>query len=296
MIKKIVSVLGFLLPSIVTGFLFKLVGHRIGKNTHLCIFSYIYADEIDIGNDVDIRPFVFIRVKKLVIGSSSIISYGTQIKGDHQFITKGNNFIGVHCLINCEESVSMGFYSGFGPRCTIYTHGSFLPISMGYPAKIEAVFLDDYVWVAMSVTILPGTHIEPNCIINPGVVLKSRVPSNSLMEVKSNVFSTTSVSRLQAILQNTGTGRSFNIIEDFLTYYQIDHQHDKTNRHFLVENSYTFKYSNENDIIELWHGNRKITYDLKNFDVDPSKLKLHKKFVFFLRRRCGIILRTRYGH
>ncbi len=294
MVKKFVSALGFLLPSFITCFLFKLVGHKIGKNTNISIFSYVYADDIAIGNDVDIRSFVFIRVKKFSIGNSSIISFGTQIKGENNFLTKGSNFIGAHCLINCEEDVTIGFYSGLGPRCTVYTHGSFLPVIMGYPARFEKVVLEDYAWVAMSVAILPGTHIESNCIINPGVILKSRVPSNSLIEVKSNVFSTINLSRLQTFLKKSDSDHLKKILDNFLTHYQIDYIHDENNKSFSAEKSYVFKYFPETDIIELFHGNKKITYDLKNFYTDYSKFKIHMKFLFYLRRRCGIILQTRY--
>jgi acetyltransferase-like isoleucine patch superfamily enzyme len=95
-------------------------------------------------------------VRKLSIGDNSIISFGTQIKGEKSFSTKGNNFVGVHCLINCDEDVKLGFYSGLGPRCNVYSHGSFLPVIKGYPAKFETVVLEDYVWVGMAVTI--GGH------------------------------------------------------------------------------------------------------------------------------------------
>lgn len=295
MIKEIISVLGFILPSFVTCFLFKLVGHKIGKNTNISFFSYVYADDIEIGNDVDIRSFVFIRVKKLSINHNSIISFGTQIKGDNNFLTKGSNFIGAHCLINCEEDVVIGFYSGLGPRCTVYTHGSFLPVTMGYPVKFERVVLEDYVWIAMSVTLLPGTYIESNCIINPGVVLKSRVPSNSLIEVKSTVFSTINLSRLQIFLKKSDPDYLEKIIKNFLTHYQIDYTHDENNKSFSAKKTYLFKYFPETDIIELLHENKKITYDLRNFYTDYSTLKIHKKFLFFLRRRCGVILQTRYN-
>ncbi|MCK5615891.1 hypothetical protein KAR91_79235 [Candidatus Pacearchaeota archaeon] len=297
MIKETASALGVLLPSFASRLLFKLLGHKIGKNSRLPIFSYIYADEIEIGNDVDIRPFVFIRVHKLSIGNNSIISFGSQIKGDKNFSTKGNNFIGAFCLINCEENVTFGFYSGIGPKSTVYTHGSFLPVTMGYPAKFEEVVLEDYVWVAMAVKILPGTHIESNCIINPGVVLKSRIKSNTLVEFKSAAFSQINLSKLQKFLQKSNSNQLPKIIEDFLTYNGIGYTHTETDNSFSAGDKYVFKYFPESNKIKLTCGkNKEITYDLENFCADYSKLKIHKKFLFFLRRRWGVTLRTNYDN
>ena len=171
MFKKLISILAFILPSSISRMLFRLTGHRIGRNTKMTIFSYIYADEIEIGNDVDIRPLVFISVCDLKIGNNAIISYGVNVKGPRGFFTKDNSFIGPHCLINCDEDVRIGFYSGLGPKCTVYTHGSFLPVIEGYPIKFEKVILEDRVWTGMEVMLLPGAYIESNCIINPGVII-----------------------------------------------------------------------------------------------------------------------------
>ena len=295
MIKEIISALSMLLPSFATCILFRLLGHKIGKNAKMAFLSYIYADEIEIGNDVDIRALVFIRVNKLSIGNNSIISSGTQIKGDKGFFTKGNNFIGAHCLINCEEDVKIGFYSGLGPRCTVYTHGSILPVTKGYPTKFEGVVLEDYVWIAMAVTILPGTYIESNCVINPGVVLKSKIRSNTLIEFDPTVFRELDLSKLQKLLKKSNSYHQKKIISGFFTYCQMDYTHNEEDNIFSAGEKFVFKYSPEANIIELIYDKKeKITYDLEKFCVDYSKLKIHKKFLFFLRRRCGITLQTNY--
>jgi acetyltransferase-like isoleucine patch superfamily enzyme len=296
MIKEIVSALCIILPSFLTCMIYRLVGHNIGKNAKISIFSYIHADEISIGNNVDIRPFVFIRVKKLSIGDNSIVSFGTQIKGVKTFFTKGNNFLGAHCLINCEEDVKLGFYSGLGPRCTVYTHGSFLPVIKGYPAKFEKVVLEDYVWIAMAVIILPGTYIESNCIINPGVVLKSRVKSNTLIEFNPVAFRGMDLNRLQKFVKKKSTSDYYKeIVSSFLVYYQMDYEYNEKDNCFSAGGKYVFTYFPESNMIELvYEKNKKIQYDLDNFAADYSRLKIHKKFLFFLRRRYGVILGINY--
>jgi len=296
MVKEICSALSVILPSFLTCTIYRLLGYHIGQNARLSFCSYVHADQIEIGKDVQIRPFVFIRVKKLSIGDNSIISFGTQIKGEKSFLTKGNNFVGAHCLINCEEDVKLGFYSGLGPRCNVYSHGSFLPVIKGYPAKFETVVLEDYVWVGMAVTILPGAYIESNCIINPGVVLKSRIKTNTLIEFAPTAFRSLDLNRLRNFSKKKSSfDYHKDIITNFAAYYHMDCEYTDAEKTFLVSGKYVFNCFPESDVIELLHnGNKKIRYDFSTSSTDYSTLRIHKRFLFFLRRRYGVILSINY--
>lgn len=295
MTKKAISALCFLLPSSITCAIFRLLGHKVGRNVKIPIFTYIYAEEIELGNDVDIRNFVFISVSKLSIGCNSIISYGTQMRGDKSFEAQDNCFIGAHCLINCDEDVKIGFYSGFGPRCTIYTHGSFLPVTKGYPARFEKVVLEDYVWTGMAVTFLPGAYIESNCIISPGVVLNSRIKTNTLVKVNPSSYGEFDLQRLQRFSRKSNVYYHEEILRKFFQYYKIKSEHNKADNSFVVKGKYIFKYFPDNNIIELlYYNDKKITYNLESYYTGHSKLKIHKDFLFFLRRRFGLTLRTKY--
>ena len=296
MLKEICSTLSVILPSILTCTIYRLLGYHIGQNAKLSFFSYVHADEIEIGKDVQIRSFVFIRVKKLSIGDNSIISFGTQIKGEKSFLAKGNNFVGVHSLINCEEDVKLGFYSGLGPRCNVYTHGSLLPVIKGYPTKFSTVVLEDYVWVGMAVTLLPGVHIESNCIINPGLVLKSRIKANTLIEFAPAAFRSMDLNRLTIFSKKKN---SFDyhkeIITNFATHYQMDFEYNDAKQTFLVSGKYVFKCFPESNVIELLcNGNKNIRYDFSAFSTSYSRQRIHKRFLFFLRRRYGVILSINY--
>lgn len=283
------------MPSSVTCVIFRLLGHKIGRNVKLPVFSYIYAEEIYIGNDVDIRQLVLISVFKLSIGNNAIISFGTQIKGDGNFSSGDNSFIGAQCVVHCDEDVKIGFYSGLGPRCTVYTHGSFLPVTDGYPVKFEKVVLEDYVWTGMVVTILPGVYIESNCIINPGVVLKSRIKSGTFVECSPTAFRELNLNRLLKFSKKTNLYYHEQILNGFLTSHQIKYKHNETDNSFVAGNKYVFRYFPEDNIIVLiYNKNKKITYDLKNYYTDYSNLKIHKDFLYFLRRRFGLTLRTNY--
>lgn len=295
MIKKILSALCFLLPSAVTCAIYRMLGHKIGKNTKIPVFSFVYADEIEIGNDVDIRPLVFIMLKRLCIGNNSIISYGVQIKGNKSFVTRDNCMVGVNSVINCEDDVYIGFYSCFGPKCTVYTHGSFLPVTQGYPAKFEKVVLEDYVWTGMNVTYMPGAYVESDCIINPGVIIKSKIKSGSIVEVNPGVLRVLDLNRLRKFQKKNDLEICEKILVEFFEYSGMNYSQDNVNKQFYADKKHLFKYFSEENRIELCYGKKvKILYDLQNFYTDDSRLKIHKEFLFFLRRRFGITLRTKY--
>ena len=287
--------MAFFLPSQITRVLYRLCGFKIGKNVTLPLFSFVYADAMLLGNDVEIRNFVFITVRKLSLGSNTIISFGAQIKGHKDFCTGDNCMVGAHCVVNCEENVSLGFYSGLGPRSTVYSHGSFLPVTRGYPAKFEPVIFDDYVWVGMGVKILPGVHIGSNSIINPGVVLHKNVRPNSLVQFSSEAFAHYDLGKLRRFNSKSNLFYLEKIIIDFINYLDVDFTHDKENFTFVINKKHTIHYKPSENIIEILFTKKKpVVYDLDNFVSGRSNHRLHAKFLFFLRRRFGLILRTRY--
>jgi acetyltransferase-like isoleucine patch superfamily enzyme len=294
MLKKAVAFLCFILPSGPTRFLYRLCGHRIGRNVKMPPFSYVHADEITIGDDVEIRKLVYIHVRKLAVGANTIISYGNQIKGEALFSCGDNCFLGIHCLIHCAKDVTFGFYSGLGPRCTVYTHGSFLPVTMGYPAKFAPVVIEDYVWTAMEVTIMPGAHIERNCIINPGVVVQGRVKANSLIQVDPKRYGVFELSKLQKISKRDVPYWHNQIISAFLDSQAASYQHNAETASYAVPGSYTFLSHPETNCIELLISGERILYDLGEYYADQCRRPVHREFLAFIRLRHGITLRTRY--
>ena len=294
MIKKAIAVLCVCLPSFVTCMLYKLIGYKIGKNSRIPIFSFVYADKIELGNDVDIRPFVFISVSRLSLGHNAIISFGTQIFGRKSFQAKDNTFVGVQCLIHCEEDVKIGFYSGLGPRCIVYTHGSFLPVTKGYPAKFEPVVLEDYVWTGMSVVYLPGTYIEENCIINPGVVVDSRIASNTLLKLAPGSFQRIKLEKLQKYFIKSNKYYLEEMLKQFLDSENCDYTHEKQNNLFILNSGDSYCYNPSENVIFFKYNGLEIKYDFENYFAEKSSYKLHRRFLFFIRRRFGVILRTIY--
>lgn len=292
--KLLVAGLSFFLPSAPTRFLYRLCGYRIGRNVRIRAFSFIYADAIELGDDVDIRRLVFIRLRRLKIGTSTIVSYGCQIKGDAGFACEDSCFLGVHCLIHCVEDVTFGRYSGLGPRCMVYTHGSFLPVTQGYPARFAPIVLEDHVWVAMGVTIMAGAHIERNCIINPHVVVQGRVRSNSLVQVDSRSYAIHDLSRLQLLEKGDTRQWHDQIIRSFLDSRAASYRRDLTSGHYEVQGAFAFVSNPQENTIELRIGKSIIMYDLEGQWTDQSRRRLHRDFLSHIRLRFGLTVRTRY--
>ena len=293
MFKTLVAALCFILPSAPTRFFYRLCGHRIGRNVRLPLFSYINAKEMTIGNDVEFKHFVFVDVHRLAVGASSIISYGTQIKGAKSFTCGDCCFLGLQCVIHCHEDVSLGFYSGLGPRCTVYTHGSFLPVTMGYPAKFAPVVVEDYVWIAMEVTIMAGARIGRNCIINPGVVVQGTIRPNSLVQIDPHQYLIQDLDRLQKISQKAIPYWHHKIISDFLNAQSVSYRYDEEAASYTVPGRYMFRSRPEANEIELLIGKDTVRYDLAGFFTDRSRHPIHKKFLFYIRLHHGLTLRTR---
>lgn len=295
MFKKLISVLCFILPSSPTCFLYRICGWRIGRNVRLPILTYIYADEISIGNDVCVRRLVYIDVRKLSLGSNTIISYGTQIKGKAAFSCGDNAFFGIHCVVHCAEDVTFGFYSGLGPRCTVYTHGSFLPVTMGYPAKFAPVIIEDFVWIAMSVTLMPGAYVERNCIINPGVVVQGRIHSNSIVQLNPDHNTVHDLARLQRASKKSASYYHERIVVSFLDSRSIAARREPGSSCWTLTGGRSFLSLPETNCLELHLSDgAKIVYDLENFWTDPCRDSLHRDFLVHLRRHFGLTLRTRY--
>jgi acetyltransferase-like isoleucine patch superfamily enzyme len=248
-----------------------------------------------LGNDVDIRHFVFISVKELRIGSNTIVSYGTQIKGAKGFQTGDNCFVGVQSIIHCDESVRFGFYAGIGPRCTVYTHGSFLPVTMGYPAVFAEVVLEDFVWTAMGVLFLPGAHVGCNCVINPGVVVSGRVPANTRLQMSEAAFTRLDQGKLQAFAKRPGKYYHQTIIKGFLQSQGLESNEDVTSASFHFAPACEFRSFTERNHIELWRNDAKIaSYDFETFYTDHSGDRVHRQFLAYIRRHFGLSLRVRY--
>lgn len=179
-IKTIISILTTILPSGIRVLLMNLLGYKIDRSARLKIFSVILAKEIHIGAFAKIDSFVVIAgLKRLEMKEYTAIQRFTYISGNHVFRISKRSMVGSRCIINAGAGdVEIGEYSAFAPRSSIYTHGTYLPVTLGYPTTNKGVKIGDYCWVMQTVSIGPGVTIESNSIILPGSTIVKNIPDN----------------------------------------------------------------------------------------------------------------------
>lgn len=160
----------------------------------------IKANKIEIGEDVSFGKNVIINVKDTFrIGDRSSLGDGTRIEGrsvsigdDHY--NSGGLSIGLNrrdyedavCIvghrstthnnkIDLSRSVHVGSDVGLSPDVTIYTHGYWLSVLDGYPAKFLPVSMGNGVIVGYRSLVLPGATIGDKAVIGGQSVVSGRL-------------------------------------------------------------------------------------------------------------------------
>ncbi len=179
-----VMVLSTFLPSRLRVVLFRLLGFDIGKRVTISPMSLIVADEIALGDYACIKPLTLIRVHRLEMGRYSIIASLSVIFGESSLRLSDRARVGHANLLDCTESIHLGDYCGLGPRNTLYTHASWLPITLGYPNNRRPIKLGAYVWTGINVTILPGATTGDHVFVHANLVLSGRVEGRRRITAK----------------------------------------------------------------------------------------------------------------
>jgi len=216
----------------------------------------IKAAEIKIGTNVSFGQNIDIDIRgKFIIGNRSHLGNNAHIRGNN--ISFGNdlynssglkiggggytnpaaNFIiGDRCTIhnnyiNLAESVIIGNDVGFSMDVTVLTHGYWLSVLDGYPAKFAGVKIADGVIIGYRSIIMMGISIAKNIVIGAGsVVTKNLIESNSIYAGNPAKFIKTVIplSRLEKIKKIT----------------KIIDQYKKIIKHHKVDLSISFYYPN----------------------------------------------------
>ena len=159
-----------------------LLGFKINHKARLKIFSIILAKDIQIEAYAKIDNFVVITSDRLIMMENSTVQRFTYISGDNLFKLNKRAMVGSRCIISTNSGdVEIGEYSALAPRSSIHTHGTFLPVTLGYPNKNKGVKIGDFCWIMHSTSIGPGVNIESNSIILPGSNIVKNIPSNIVL-------------------------------------------------------------------------------------------------------------------
>jgi len=174
----------FILPPFLKPWVLRrFAGARVGKHVSIGWFASIAAREIELGDYAAVRAVTLIRLDGAFrLGRQSEISNFCLIYGASDLVIGDQCYIGPQSLLNCDESVRMGYYSALGPRSMVFTHGSFLPFTQGYWVKLAGVTIGSHVWCAAGVFLHPGVEIGDECFVNSRSVVTQSIPSGSVVE------------------------------------------------------------------------------------------------------------------
>lgn len=109
------------------------------------------------------------------IDATSKIWDRVHIDSPRNFSVGCNSSINRGGVINCGGGVTIGSNVLVGPNVTIYSQNHQYSLSstlircQGYQRK--AVVIEDDVWIAANVTILPGVRVAQGCVIAAGAIV-----------------------------------------------------------------------------------------------------------------------------
>lgn len=180
-VKRSLQVIASCFPRPINVFFLRLASARIGKNVTIHPGVIILADSVEIGNGVKIRFGTMISGRRVRIGDKTLIGYFVHVKGASDFLVGAACVVGPRVLINCDCPVELEHYSGVGPSCTLFTHGSFLPVTEGYRTTFGPIVIKEKAWVTMGSIVGPGVTVGEGTNVMPGTVLMENVARQRLV-------------------------------------------------------------------------------------------------------------------
>lgn len=99
----------------------------------------------------------------------SVIMMHAEIIGRNVSIGRGT-VIGREVVLDGRAQVTIGQNANIGSRTVIYT-GTHDVHSDDFVAEFKPVTIEDHVWLALGVTVLPGVSIGRGCVVAAGAVV-----------------------------------------------------------------------------------------------------------------------------
>jgi acetyltransferase-like isoleucine patch superfamily enzyme len=150
---------------------------RIGKNASIKVHGLFHLGKRSVLGDNAI-----IRGNNVIIGDDFFNSLDLEIGGGDCDGPESNLVIGDRCTmhnshINIARPVRIGSDVGLSPDVDILTHGFWLSVLEGYPAKFEGVTIEDGAIIGWRSVILPGVTIGRHSVVGAqSVVTKDVAP------------------------------------------------------------------------------------------------------------------------
>lgn len=178
---------GYVLPgSVKLGLGSVIVGDdvKLGDEVSIGAFTSVVGRKIDIGPRVHIGMLTFISVSDFAVGEGTRINNQVVIGGmaspRSSFRMGTNGILMEWSFVNTTEPVTVGDNVGIGGHCLFFTHGMWPNAFEGYPYKFGPIHLEDDVWLAWRVTVLPGVTIGRGTIVSSDACVTGSLPEGAL--------------------------------------------------------------------------------------------------------------------
>ena len=296
MLRSLLQFIAFVFPRPVNIWLHRLAGGRIGKHVSLHPGVLIFAKNIEIANFATIKFGTMINVRSFKLGRKSSIGFFTLVNGVSDLIIEDACVIGARSMINCDRPVTFRYYSGNGPGCYIYTHGSFLPVTEGYHSTFAPVEIKQKVWIQMNCKIGPGVTIGEGSVIMPGtVVLENIAPQRMVVGDPAKMVN------VPLLRQPVKMANLKKLAHEILNEYcKWSNEYKGTN--WKIENGalqvvqkghhISISIDDEGDIVLLTQNGAKrdgMYFNLFDLTTDEGKHPLKPKFEEYMRLHYGLI-------
>jgi acetyltransferase-like isoleucine patch superfamily enzyme len=127
-----------------------------------------------------VRMF-FIRLAISYVGSGGYIAMGLDLRGASGKVRIGNGcVINKRVLLDGRGEIIIGNNVDIGQETNIWT-AEHDPHSDAHETRIGKVVIEDYVWIATRVTILPDITIGKGAVVATGSIVTKNVPSMAIV-------------------------------------------------------------------------------------------------------------------
>lgn len=87
--------------------------------------------------------------------------------------------IGRHCILDGRAPLKIGANVNIGGRCQLFT-GMHDPHDNDFVAEFKPIVIEDHVWLAVSVIVLPGVTIGRGAVVAAGSVVTRDLPGGKI--------------------------------------------------------------------------------------------------------------------
>lgn len=136
----------------------------------------------------------FNKGSKVTLGKKIRVHSGSKIKvrSGAELIIGDNVKINYYCIFACQDKISIGEGTEFGPSVYLYDHDHDYKKGLSANSNEECfkkapIEIGKNCWIGTNTIILRGTKIGDNCVIGAGCVVKGEVPNNTVYIQKREV-------------------------------------------------------------------------------------------------------------